>query len=421
MNCREFMDSLDAYLDGEMSPPGQCEFLRHAQDCSKCKDELCCAETLKASLARMNDDLAVPLRAQAAWRGAVRREAGRRKSRVLYRALSTVAAAFVLLAGTTVMFRSTGVLDFGSDSAAIEDVHRSPVAAPPAEFYTSQPELAAVPAPRYASIEADGTADDAEMSPKMATFAAAEPAEPLIAEEPESIPTDQAWERLLAVSAVREMYSETFDLTREAIAGLVDEYGGTMLADAVLDEGGGRRATIAADVPSEELDAFLEALDFVGNVTYEALNRTDVSTKYYDAGGRLETMRLEQDRLNALIAEADDAAELEALEAQLEGVYAKIDELESTLRGFSTQLDHSRVDIVLNEGAPLAATVIAGGEKGEGGARQGFARSLDSLGKFFADMGVSLAVIAPYAGVGIALIGVIWVGVVLVGKRRRHE
>ncbi|NLF28137.1 MAG: DUF4349 domain-containing protein [Clostridiales bacterium] len=420
MNCREFMDQLDAYLDGEMAPPGQCEFLRHAQDCSGCSCELKNAEALSGALKHMNDGLRVPLGAQAAWRAAVRRESGRRKGRVVYRALSTVAAAFVLLAGTTVMFRSTGVLDFGGDSAAIEDVHNKSFSAPPAEFYTSAPELPAVPAPRYASIEADGTAEDAEIPAERMPFAAAAPAGPMLAEEPE-IPTDRAWERLLAVSAVREMYSETFDLTREAIFGLVDEYGGTVLSDALLNEGGERRATIAADVPSEDFDAFLEALDFVGNVTYEALNRKDVSTNYYDAEGRLGTMNLEKDRLNALIAEAADAAELEALEAQLDGVYADIDELESTLRGFSTQLNHSRVDIALNEGAPLAATLIAGGEKDEGGARQGFARSLDSLGKFFADMGVSLAVIAPYAGVGIALIGIIWVGVVLVGKRRRHE
>ena len=62
------------------------------------------------------------------------------------------------------------------------------------------------------------------------------------------------------------------------------------------------------------------------------------------------------------------------------------------------------MDIVLHEGAQLKATAITGGTTTGGSASQGLRRSLESLGAFFHDMGVSLAVIAPYAGIAVAAV-----------------
>lgn len=110
----------------------------------------------------------------------------------------------------------------------------------------------------------------------------------------------------------------------------------------------------------------MQALDFIGEVSYRSLNSEDISVNYYDAQGRLETLRLEKDRLNELIAEAADSAELERLDAQLKDVYTQIDALESKLRNFDSQLEQARVDIVLREGAQLEATAITGGASSGG-------------------------------------------------------
>ena len=158
-------------------------------------------------------------------------------------------------------------------------------------------------------------------------------------------------------------------------------------------------------------------------MTYRSVNSEDISTNYYDAQGRLETLRLEKDRLNELIATAADSEELQALDAQLQEVYAQIDTLESKLRNFDSQLEYARVDIVLHEGAQLKATAITGGTTTGGSASQGLRRSLESLGAFFHDMGVSLAVIAPYAGIAVAavlVVALIWAGISFI-NRRRHD
>lgn len=435
MDCKEFLQCLDAWLDGELAQNEREAFRFHAQNCPACADALARAEAVHAALSHLNDDLCVPLPAQAAWRAAVKREAKRRKGRVFTRALSAVAAAFVLLAGTTAVFRATGVLDFDADlSAPAADIHIEP-SAPRAQYYDGiAARDAELPAPaaydavdptlaRHALVEADGSTDgsDARETSALPESDAVIEGDAQNGGEASATGAELSGaqrKRLLARSATREMRAENFDATHTSILNLVEEYGGNVVSDAVSGQSGARSAVMAVDIPAAELDAFLEALDFVGEVTYRSVSNEDISTNYYDAQGRLETLRLERERLNALIAEAADAAELAELNARLDEVYAQIDTLEGKLRGFENQLDYARVDIALAEGAQLEATAITGG--GDGAARQGLTRSLEAIGAFFGDMGVSLAVIAPYAGIAVLLIALIWVGVFLY-NRRRHD
>ena len=430
MNCKEFLEHLDAWIDGEVTPAQRQAFLSHAQGCSACRKELRDAEAIRDALSQMNEGLSVPLAAQAAWRNAVKRESHRRRGRVFYRALSAAAAAFVLLAGTTAIFRSTGVLDLDAPQRAASGVHIA-TSAPKAEFYDAAPEAYSVAedptVARYAQLEADGEmiAGDAEDTGASADPGIAPASMPILsAEEQATVAESAASERLFVRSAVRELHSDTFDATYQSIGDLVEEYNGHVVTDTLTGQEGARDATIAADVPTAELDAFLQALDFVAEVTYSSVNSEDISDNYYDAQGRLETLRLERDRLNELISTASDSAELQALDSQLKDVYAQIDTLESKLRNFDSQLEYARVDIVLREGAPLAATAITGGTNTGSAASQGLNRSMEAIGSFFHDMGVSLAVIAPYAGIAVAValvVGLIWLGISRLNRRRRHD
>ena len=210
----------------------------------------------------MNEGLSVPLAAQAAWRNAVKRESHRRRGRVFYRALSAVAAAFVLLAGTTAIFRSTGVLDLDAPQQAASGVHIA-TSAPRAEFYDAAPEAYSVAedptVARYAQLEADGAlvAGDAEDAGEPADSGIAPASTPLLSlKEQTPVAESAASERLFARSAVRELHSDTFDATYQSIGDLVEEYNGHVVTDTLTGQVGAREATIAADVPTAELDAF---------------------------------------------------------------------------------------------------------------------------------------------------------------------
>ena len=106
MNCEQMRAMLDAYIDGELSEEEMRALRDHAAACEDCKRELEAAELLRDALAHMDDDVSVPLEAQAAWRKAVRAEAGKRSRRRVLRVAYGLAAALVVAIGCTAVLRS---------------------------------------------------------------------------------------------------------------------------------------------------------------------------------------------------------------------------------------------------------------------------------------------------------------------------
>lgn len=103
MKCEEFTSALDAYIDGELSADEVRAIRGHAEGCVACREELKRAEFLRDTLLHMDDHIAVPLEAQAAWRSAVKRERARKKRNVWIRPLVAAAAAAVVLVGGIAM------------------------------------------------------------------------------------------------------------------------------------------------------------------------------------------------------------------------------------------------------------------------------------------------------------------------------
>lgn len=106
MNCEQMHAMLDAYIDGELSAEEMRALRDHAAACEDCKRELEAAELLRDALAHMDDDVSVPLEAQAAWRKAVRAEAGKRSKKRALRVVYGLAAALVVAIGCTAVLRS---------------------------------------------------------------------------------------------------------------------------------------------------------------------------------------------------------------------------------------------------------------------------------------------------------------------------
>ena len=134
MNCSEFQKLLDAYIDGELDGVQRAEFEAYAAKCDSCAQALRAAEQLRDFLVHMNDELAVPLPAQAAWRKAVRAEARKRRMKRVYAACGAVAAVCAVTIGTVAMLGSNPVApnaeprsvayveaDGISDEAVLED------------------------------------------------------------------------------------------------------------------------------------------------------------------------------------------------------------------------------------------------------------------------------------------------------------
>ena len=422
MDCSRVRGLIDDYIDDMLPQAERAQLLEHARVCPKCAEELKRAKALKRALAGFDDDIAVPLAAQAAWRGAVKKEAGKRRFVRRFRAVGAVAAAFVVMIGTTLVMRGAGMLE--PQRAAKENRGAETAAV----YYTGE-RAASLPlsAPAAAALETDGEAlileEDAAYDAGDLALAAFEeaPAEETMAK---AAGTDEAADSegedaLLVLSALREIYTDSFDTAHAQVQDLAEEYGGYIVSDAVRSGEGTRSAELIAAIPRDDLDAFLAALDYLGTVTQAELNAEDVSLNYFDAQGRLDALAAERDRLQALVSEAQDAEEMAALNAQLEDVFARIDALEHDSRSWESALELAQVRILLREGEPGAVGALPDEQLG---ARMqgGFRGSLQSLKRFFGDMAVSLAVLAPVAAIVLpVVIAVRVLAVVLVHRRRK--
>lgn len=105
MGCEEARLLLDAYVDGELSAEQERALMEHVESCAACREEFNAAVMLQRIIKDMDEDVAVPLEAQAAWRSAVHAEARKKAVRRWTRVASAAAAALVLVLGGAFMLR----------------------------------------------------------------------------------------------------------------------------------------------------------------------------------------------------------------------------------------------------------------------------------------------------------------------------
>lgn len=162
MNCAEFSELLNRYLDGELDAAQRAELAKHAKACSSCAEQLAAAEEVQTILSHMDEEIAVPLPAQAAWRKAVREEARRRKMKRLYRTVGSVAALFAVTIGTTLMLHGSPAAKNSDPAAPVAYVETDGLSV--AKSVPDAPMPRTVSAPQTAYSERRILAEDAAVA-----------------------------------------------------------------------------------------------------------------------------------------------------------------------------------------------------------------------------------------------------------------
>ena len=75
----------------------------------------------------------------------------------------------------------------------------------------------------------------------------------------------------------------------------------------------------------------------------------DVSERYYDAAGRLNTQQLKMERLQALLAKAQSVEDLIAIESAITDAQWEIDQLTGSLQGMDSRVQDATLDLTLSE------------------------------------------------------------------------
>ena len=213
-----------------------------------------------------------------------------------------------------------------------------------------------------------------------------------------------------------DLYVQTldFDSALARLTQMVEEAGGyfeaTSLYQGGYDSDGLRSGSYTIRVPSEGYAAFLQGVGETENCKVVRQEETveDIGMSYADTEARLETLRIQQERLQTLLSQAEVMTDIIELENALASVEYEIEQYGSTLKRYDSLVNFSTIQLELEERERLSDTPAAS----EGlGARMG--RGFRSAVTGFVDGLANLAVWFSYNFISLIILAAILAGVVV--------
>ena len=110
-----------------------------------------------------------------------------------------------------------------------------------------------------------------------------------------------------------------------------------------------RSAFIVARIPAAKLDMFVSDVSEHSNITSKNESAEDVTLQYADVEAHKESLKIEQQRLNELLEQADTLENIIELENRLTEVRYEIESYESRLRTMNNQVVYSTVNLNVRE------------------------------------------------------------------------
>lgn len=422
MRCEEFESRLNDYLDGALPEDERAQMLHHAQSCAPCGQLLHQMTDILGALHDMDRDTQMPLACQAAWRKAVRAECKAKRRTPALRAVTSVAAALVLLISGTFYSRL-------NTASPMETPTLNPVSSavdPVPMSYTAnnggyRSDLSGgVQQARSQRIVSDGPVDDntATVSPEASPEATTDRLQNTAAPED----TVRSNRPMLAYSAQLSVVSEDFEADVLNLSDLVQEFEGYDELSSQSGEEGARRLNMVIRVPAGRLDEFVEAVSNLGTVTLKERRAEDLSSSYYDTESRIESLEAQLSRLNELMQTAQ-LSDITTLSEQIAQVQEELDTLNGQRAGYDNSLSYARVTVDLNEGDSTPAS--SGNQPSSSGSgltdrmSAAFTESVNGMGGFLEEMCVNLACWAPYIALLIPPVLLIWCIAALIRRKRK--
>jgi len=210
-------------------------------------------------------------------------------------------------------------------------------------------------------------------------------------------------ERHIIQTADVEMETEDFyDVISQLrqLAPAADGY----IESEMLTARGWRMFTIVLRIPAPRFEATLRHVESLADVRITTQRAEDVTDRFYDTAGNLETRRIEEDRILALIEATDNVNDLLALEARLSNTRLSIRQYESQLSNLAGQIAYSTINVTLHDMYQIQPFIAPTLGERIGGA---FGDSVDGTISFLQNVVVFLAgAVIPLAIIAIIIFAV---------------
>ena len=162
-------------------------------------------------------------------------------------------------------------------------------------------------------------------------------------------------DRKLIQTAWMELESRDYAQALAALEQMVTDCGGYI--ESRSEQGGSlyssrynaRYASITARIPADKLETAMGAAGELCNVVSRSTDVSDVTESYTDTEARLNTLRLQEERLLAILSKATELTDVLELESRLSDVRYQIESYEATLRSYDSRVSYSTLHMTLQE------------------------------------------------------------------------
>ncbi|MGI6168101.1 MAG: DUF4349 domain-containing protein [Christensenellales bacterium] len=236
----------------------------------------------------------------------------------------------------------------------------------------------------------------------------------------------QASQRKIVFTANYEIETTQFDQDWAAIQGRIAELGGyiensRMEGKPPEQRDDGRRvAMVSARIPVEHYEDFLRTADATGRVLSKEQTGEDITTQYFDTDAYVKSLRIQLERLEAILTDAQKLSDIIELEMEIARVRREIETNTTVLQQYDNLVSYSTVHISLYEVVELAEILPADQDLGTRIAN-GFYATMNGLLTFFEGFLVVLIAALPVLVILAVIAAVVLLIVRACRKRRRRK
>ncbi|PKM52354.1 MAG: hypothetical protein CVV02_00940 [Firmicutes bacterium HGW-Firmicutes-7] len=218
-----------------------------------------------------------------------------------------------------------------------------------------------------------------------------------------------------------------FDTTIPAVESLVSKYLGYIENSEVTGKQinntnyyNTRHAYYTFRIPAEKLKNFTEELKVLGNVVQERGNKEDVTTQYFDVMARINSLKVQEERLLELVKKGNELKDILEIENQLSNVRYQIETYTATMNNLDNQVNYGTVQLELKEVVEVTINeepAVTIGEK----ISKGFIKSIDHIKDFFVNLFIFIIVAIPYIIVWAAIILALLITIKKLNSARKRK
>lgn len=179
-----------------------------------------------------------------------------------------------------------------------------------------------------------------------------------------------------------------------------------------------RSGNFTVRIPKDKTQEFIQGMDENTNVRRKSESTEDITLQYVDTQSHKEALKVEQERLMAILEKAETVEDIISLESRLSQVRYELGNYESTLRTYDNLVDYTTINIEVNEVAEITEP-----PKQTSLERivSGFKRSVKNIGHGLKELFIAIIINLPYLFIWAVVIGAAVLALRRIRRKRKQK